>query len=131
MPTRHRDRFAQNEGQMVVTIDIFEKCLLIYPLDTWLEIERAVDKLPSFNRMANRVRRMLVGHATDLTLDSAGRVLVPSELREYAGLQKSAVLMGQGKKLELWDEAHWQKVRTEIMDDDDGVLAPEMESLSL
>jgi len=131
MPTRHRDRFAQNEGQMIVTIDIFEKCLLIYPLDIWLEIERAVDKLPSFNRMANRVRRMLIGHATDLALDSAGRVLIPTELRGYAGLQKSAVLMGQGKKLELWDEAHWEKVRTEIMDDDDGVLAPEMESLSL
>ncbi|MFP4154765.1 MAG: division/cell wall cluster transcriptional repressor MraZ [Halothiobacillaceae bacterium] len=131
MPTRHRERFARNDGQMVVTIDMYERCLLVYPLDTWLEIEEAVDRLPSFNRMANRLRRMLVGHATDLTLDAAGRVLIPSELRAYAGLEKSAVLMGQGKKLELWDQAHWDEVRQEIMHEDEGAMPPEMESLSL
>lgn len=59
------------------------------------------------NQAVRRFQRLVIGYATDLEFDSAGRVLLPPSLREYAGLEKKLVLAGQGKKLELWDEAGW------------------------
>ena len=107
MPTRHRDGFAADQGQMVMTIDAQATCLSLYPLSTWLVIERQIDALPSLDPDAVRIKRMLIGHATDVSLDAAGRILVPPELRQFAGLEKEAVLLGQGKKLELWSQLYW------------------------
>ena len=53
-------------------------------------------------------QRLYVGYATDIELDSTGRILLPAELREYAGIDRKAVLIGQGKKFELWDERTWE-----------------------
>ena len=58
---------------------------------------------------ARLLQRLLIGHATDLELDSAGRLLLPTMLREYAGLQKKLVLVGQGNKIEVWSADHWQQ----------------------
>jgi MraZ protein len=112
MPTRYRERLQQDSNNaLVLTIDTEEKCLLLYPLSEWEEIERKLAALPSFNPAARRIQRLLIGHATDVEVDSQGRILLPPLLREYAGLNKNAVLVGQGKKFELWDEAHWEQSR--------------------
>ncbi len=107
MPMRHRDGFAADQGLLVMTIDAQAACLSLYPLATWLVIERQIDALPSLDPSTVRIKRMLIGHATELSLDAAGRILVPPELRQYAALDKDAVLLGQGKKLELWSQANW------------------------
>ena len=107
MPTRHRDGFAADQGLLVMTIDAQAACLSLYPLATWLVIEQQIDALPSLDPNTVRIKRMLIGHATELALDAAGRILVPPELRQYAALDKEAVLLGQGKKLELWSQANW------------------------
>lgn len=132
MPTRHRAAFAADEGQMVMTIDAQERCLLIYPLATWSIIEAQIDALPSFNAQANRVKRMLIGHATDLALDSAGRILVPTELRSHAELDKEAVLLGQGKKLELWSKPNWL-AQSDVFfsESNDDTLPAALEAISL
>jgi MraZ protein len=132
MPTRHRAAFAADEGQMVLTIDTEEHCLLLYPFATWLVIERQIDNLPSFNKTATRIKRMLIGHATELALDAAGRILVPAELRGHADLDKEVVLVGQGKKLELWSQANWT-LQTEafLSAADDESLPAALESISL
>ncbi len=112
MPTRYRERLQlDSKNALVLTIDTEERCLLIYPLPEWEVIESKLAALPSFNPAARRIQRLLIGHATDVEIDSQGRVLLPPLLREYAGLKKSAVLVGQGKKFELWDEAHWDQSR--------------------
>ena len=112
MPTRYRDPLRLHaQSQLVVTIDTEERCLLIYPMPEWEEIEQKVEALPSFNRAARRVQRLLIGHATEANLDSHGRILLPQPLREYAQLEKVVVLVGQGKKFELWDEKHWNSQR--------------------
>ncbi|OGT56575.1 MAG: cell division/cell wall cluster transcriptional repressor MraZ [Gammaproteobacteria bacterium RIFCSPHIGHO2_12_FULL_42_10] len=112
MPTRYRERFLlDSKNTIVLTIDTEEKCLLLYPLPEWEEIEKKLAVLPSFNPAARRIQRLLIGHATDIEMDGQGRLLLPPLLREYAGLQKEAVLVGQGKKLELWDNAHWEVCR--------------------
>jgi MraZ protein len=90
-------------------------------------------RLPTLNPQARRLQRLMVGHATDLELDSHGRVLVPPKLREYAGLSRQAMLIGQGSRFELWDEQHWNERRDEWLQagDETGELPAELESLSL
>ena len=90
MPARYRDTLVErSEGRLVATVDRSDRCLLIYPLPDWEEIERKLMRLPTLNPQARRLQRLMVGHATDLELDSHGRVLVPPKLREYAGLDAS------------------------------------------
>ncbi|MFO7809300.1 division/cell wall cluster transcriptional repressor MraZ [Guyparkeria sp.] len=133
MPTRHREAFAQDENQLILTIDTQEHCLLIYPLAIWLEIEKQIDALPSFNKTANRIKRMLIGHATQVEFDSAGRIVIPPALRAHAKLEKPAVLVGQGKKLELWSQPLWSQMTEEFLDhsDKDDQLPAALETLSL
>jgi MraZ protein len=83
-------------------------CQLIYPRQTWEPIQAQLMALSSFDDRIRSLQRLLVGHADDVEIDAAGRILVPPALRRYAGLDKRVVLVGQGQKLELWDEAKWQ-----------------------
>ena len=133
IPTRYRDRIeAVCGGQMVVTVDR-DHCLLIYPLHDWEEIERKLVKLPSLNKAARRLQRLLIGHATEVELDSNGRINVPPPLRDFAQLEKKVVLIGQGNKFELWDDDSWCKRRDEWLaeEDDDLDLPADLETLSL
>ena len=116
MPVRFRDLFIGEvdpsiNPQLVVTIDTEEPCLLIYPLLEWDLIQKKLEQLPSFNPTARRIQRLLIGHATDLELDANGRILLPALLREYAQLDKKVILLGQGKKIELWSEPLWNARR--------------------
>jgi MraZ protein len=136
MPTRYRERLLQeNENQIIMTIDTDERCLLLYPLKAWEVIENKLAQLPSFNPQARRIQRLLIGHATEAELDSHGRILLAPLLREYAGLTKHAVLVGQGKKFELWDENYWQERRgqwlAEEASKDNADLPDEVKVLSL
>ena len=109
LPARIREKLSdQCQGQIVVTVDTQSRCLLVYPMPVWETIEQQIQELPSMNQAVRRFQRLVIGYATDLEFDSAGRVLLPPALREYAGLEKKLVLVGQGKKMELWDEASWQ-----------------------
>lgn len=135
MPARYREVLLErSEGKLVVTIDTDERCLLIYPLPEWELIERKLDALPSFNAQARRVQRLLIGHATDAEMDSHGRILLSGPLRQYAALDKHVVLIGQGKKFELWDEQHWNASREQWLEQEtgtEGELPAELQSLSL
>ena len=134
MPTRYREQLlTHSEGQMVVTVDR-DHCLLLYSLPEWEIIERKLVKLPTLNKQARRLQRLLIGHATECELDSNARILVPPPLREFASLDRKAVLIGQGNKFELWDEATWNERRDAWLnevDGDDLELPTELETLSL
>lgn len=134
IPTRYRERLQhESKGSIVLTIDTSARCLLLYPLGAWEDIESKLAALPSFNPEARRIQRLLIGHATEVELDSNSRILLPPLLREYAGLNKLAMLVGQGKKFELWDEAVWQEERAKWLADksDEGDLPDELKTLSL
>jgi MraZ protein len=134
LPKRYREALEKDaKGQVVVTIDTEEHCLLLYPLPVWEEIELKVEALPSFNKLTRRIQRLLIGHATELVLDGNGRVLLPPLLREYAHLGKSVVLLGQGKKFEIWDEKSWKKGREVWLKDEllTTALPEELRSISL
>ena len=75
-------------GSMVITIDTEEKCLLLYPSYKWSRIQDKISNLPSFNKNARRIQRLLIGHAEDIEVDSNGRILISKPLRDYAELEK-------------------------------------------
>jgi len=111
MPTRYRERLQERcGGKLVVTVDK-DQCLLIYPLPDWEEVERKLMRLPAFNPRTRQLQQMMVGYATDLELDGHGRILLPPNLREFGLLTRDAVLIGQGVRFELWDEARWNERR--------------------
>jgi MraZ protein len=131
VPTRHRDfLLSYCGGRLIVTADP-SKCLLIYPLPDWEPIEKKLNSLSSFNPQTRSLQRLLVGNASDVELDSAGRILVPTSLRQFAGLEKSVVLAGQGNKFEVWDEEKWNQQNAEALVFRDGVMPPELEGFSL
>lgn len=133
IPTRYRARLEERcDNQLVVTVDR-DYCLLVYPLPEWEEIERRLVRLPSLNRQARRLQRLMVGYATEVELDGHGRILLSRELREFAGLERQAMLIGQGNRFELWDETRWTERRDAWLEEesaDEGGLTAELESLS-
>jgi MraZ protein len=133
MPTRYRELLNERcAGRLVVTVD-HDECLLIYPRPDWEEKERVLMSLPTFNPKARRLQRLMVGHATDVELDAQGRMLLPPQLREFAHLTRETMLVGQGWRFELWDEARWNQRRDEWLANEEtaGDLPPELETLSL
>ena len=124
IPITYRDHImGLLKGSMVITIDTEEKCLLLYPSGIWSKIQSKINELPSFNKNARRIQRLLIGHAEDIDVDSSGRILISRPLREYASLTKKIILIGQGDKFEIWDQNSWNenvdKWREEVTSNDD------------
>lgn len=100
MPTRHRDQLVSAcEGRLTVTRHP-DGCLLVYPRPRW-EVKR--EELAVLPYAARALQRLLMGNAIDLELDSAGRLLIPTGLREDARLTREATLIGMGEHFELWE----------------------------
>ncbi len=107
LPKNHRDNLEKNgTSELVVTADP-TGCVVIYPQPIWHEIEEKLIALPNAVKQTRMVQRLYLGHASEVELDGTGRILLSQELRDYAGLGRRAVLIGQGKKFELWDERTW------------------------
>ena len=129
IPTRVRDALVEScAGRLVVTANTEDRCLLVYPEHEWLALLPQIEALPSFNKVSQRVKRILIGYATPLEIDASGRVLVPPTLREYANLDKKVMMVGQGKKFELWSEESCVALLNEPVEDE---IPAEMLSLSL
>jgi MraZ protein len=102
MPAKHRDALlVQGEGRVTLTKHP-DGCLMVFPRPEWEAFRARVAQLPMD---AHWWRRIFLGNATELDLDSAGRILVSPELRSAAGIQREVILLGMGSHLELWDAA--------------------------
>jgi MraZ protein len=134
MPSRYRDALSNVcDGSLVVTIDLQDKCLLIYPINEWEIIEAQISALPSFNSTTRKLQRILIGHAREVDIDGNGRILIPSELRQYAQLEKKLMLIGQRHRFELWSEDNWNEGRASWLAEtnSDLKIPEEMQSISL
>lgn len=131
VPSKHRDALqAQGAGHLVLTAHP-HRCLLLYPQPAWEPIQSKVMSLSSFDKQSSALQRLLVGYAEDLELDGAGRLLVSPALREFAGLEKQAMLVGQGSHFELWNIEAWRTQLERVMSGDDMSLPNELEGFSL
>lgn len=110
IPVRYRDSLVEmSTGEVVATVDR-DRCLLLYPRPHWEEIERQLVALPSLQPGARAIQRMLLGYASDMQMDSHGRILLAPALRDYAELDRKVVMAGQGNKFELWNEERWAEI---------------------
>lgn len=131
IPARYRGELMSScAGCLIVTVDP-SKCLLIYPQPAWEPIEQKLNNLSSFDQKTRNLQRLLVGNASDVEMDAAGRILVSLPLRQFAGLSKDVVLVGQGAKFELWDEEKWNLQIESALAFKDGDMPPELDGFSL
>lgn len=131
VPSKHRDALqAQCAGNLVLTAHP-HGCLLLYPQPAWEPIQAKMMALSSFDKQSSALQRLLVGYAEDITLDSAGRLLVSPSLREFAGVEKQAMLVGQGSHFELWNMDAWRAQLERVMSGNEITLPPELEGFSL
>jgi len=133
LPTRYRGEISESyEGRLVVTVHD-DGCLLLYPQPEWEQIEHRLINIPNQDRRTRDMQRMLVGYATEVEMDSHGRILLAPRLREFATLDKTVALVGVGKKFEIWNEETWAKIGSGWMDGraDDGDMPHPLESLTL
>jgi MraZ protein len=109
LPARVREELAKRpEQQLVATVDR-DRCVMIYPLADWQKLQDELLNLPNLHPESRWLQRLMIGYATDLEIDGHDRVLIPGELRDFTGLQRDALLIGQGNHLELWDESAWKQ----------------------
>ncbi len=128
VPSKHRDSlFAQCEGRLIVTVEP-SGCLLIYPEPEWAPI---YEKLNALTGAQAAIKRLIIGHAEDVQLDSAGRLLISPRLRTVAKLDKEVALVGMGSKFELWDAVEWDRRTAATMAIDSDDLAAQMEGIAL
>jgi len=134
MPKNHREQLVNDgTGELVVTADP-SRCLLVYPKPIWQEIEEKLIDVPNTSSPARAIQRFYIGYATAIELDGTGRLLLPAELRTFAGIDRKAVLIGQGKKFELWDERTFEieseKWKQQVYDLNPAELPAELQNIS-
>lgn len=110
IPSRYREQLAEtSENQWVLTLNPLDPCLWLYPASEWEIIDEKLKALPDFDQQSRSTKRMMWGYWSECVPDSQGRVLIPQELRDFAGLEKQIAMLGQGNKLEIWDREAWRQ----------------------
>ena len=110
LPARYRDHLADG----VVVTRGFDSCLLVYPLAEWAPLAERVSGLSISDPDVRALRRLLFADAADIELDKQGRVLIPAGLRDYAGLDREAVVVGMHTFIEIWSPEQWSDERTAL-----------------
>jgi MraZ protein len=115
VPARHRDVLAAIAGGQLTITKHPEGCLMVFPRPAW---EAFRDKIAALPMSAAGWKRIFLGNAMDVEIDSASRVLISPELRAAAGLSKDVMLLGMGSHFELWDAARYAAHEAEVMQQD-------------
>ncbi len=116
LPARFREALANSKEELLVATTSDEPCLQAYAMGAWKEFEEKLGQKGQFNPSIRRLTRHYVGNAQDLPIDGMGRVLIPPQLREYAGLEKEVVFIGQPRFIEIWSKERWEKAQEAILD---------------
>ena len=104
LPKKLRDQIA---GDEVILSRGFEKCIFVYSKEDWLEeASKQVDN-PITDSKTRDIKRYMYASATESVIDSQGRMVIPSNLKDYAGLDKATAVIGAGDHIEIWDAMHW------------------------
>ncbi|WP_028307459.1 division/cell wall cluster transcriptional repressor MraZ [Desulfitibacter alkalitolerans] len=104
VPSKFRDGLGQN---FVITKGL-DNCLFVYPMEEWLVIEKKLKNLPFTKADARAFVRFFFSGANECELDKQGRILLPSNLREYAKLDKDVVIIGVSSRIEIWSKEVWE-----------------------
>ncbi len=131
VPTRTRDPLTSGGTVKLVLTAHPDGCLLLYPAPAWEPIRARVMAFPSLDRQASLWKRLLVGFAEEVEPDSAGRLLVSPELRDFAHITRQVMFVGQGSHFEIWDLEAWNAQLEALRSGGSTTLPPGMENFSL
>ena len=130
LPARFRDAVvAEGDGRLVLTPAPSDPCLHLYPLSHWVEFERKIAELPRFDSHIVRFRRMYVSAALECEVDGAGRVLIATDYRERASLEKEVLLAGMGRFIEVWSKKLWDRATAPLAAEEHEKFLKSMEEL--
>lgn len=107
IPARFRE-ILKERGDTSLVVTNLNNCLVVFARDDWQKIKEKAINLPLFDSAANIYIRYFISGAIECPLKQ-GRILVPSDLRELAGLEKEVVLVGHLTRFEIWDKAKWEE----------------------
>lgn len=102
LPGGLKKQLPEGESHFVISRG-FEKCLNLYPKKTWESIIERINELDRFDPEVRQFKRYFLAGATEVELDSAGRMLLPPSLKEHAGLSKDIILSSDIDKIDIWD----------------------------
>ena len=131
VPTKVRDPLTSGGTVKLVLTAHPDGCLLLYPQPAWEPIRARVMAFPSLDRQFSVWKRLLVGFAEDVELDSAGRLMVSPELRDFARITRPVMFVGQGSHFEIWDLETWNTQLESLRSGGSTSLPPGMENFSL
>lgn len=131
VPTRSRDPLTAGGTVKLVLTAHPDGCLLLYPLPAWEPIRARVMSFPSLDRSFSVWKRLLVGFAEEIEPDSAGRLLISPELRNFAHIDRQVMFVGQGSHFEIWDLETWNAQLEAVRSGGSPNLPPGMENFSL
>lgn len=111
--------------KLVLTNSIYrnKKFLDLYTFEAWLELEEKIQKLPSLNANVQAFQRFYLSAGTVLEMDGQNRLLIPKQLKAFAGLDAELILVGMGSKLEIWDQASWEDLQVELSTNFEDIVA--------
>jgi MraZ protein len=131
IPTRYREALRLcADGHVVITVHP-SRCLLLYPRSAWEPIRDTIMKKSGLDPKTNLLQQLLVGHADDVEMDAAGRVLVSPALRKIAAIDRELIMFGQGSHFKLWNPENWNHQFEEIEKLGANLVPSGMEDLSL
>jgi len=126
LPAGLKKQLPQDESAQFVINRGFEKCLTLYPLQSWNPIFETISKQNDFDPKVREFRRYFLNGATQIELDSAGRILLPKNLIEHASLEKDIVLVSAVNKIEIWDKNKYQQFFDSFTSESFSALANEV-----
>lgn len=102
-------KFREGLGEKFVVTKGLDGCLFVFPAARWSVLEEQLAKLPLTDSSSRIFTRFLLSGATECEVDKQGRILIPSNLREYSKLDRDVVLIGMGDRVEIWSSEVWEK----------------------
>ena len=121
-------KFREQLGDEFVVTKGLDGCLFVYENTEWKALEEKLHALPLTNANARKFSRFFLAGATTCEVDKQGRILLPAVLREFAKIDKDAVLVGVGSRIEIWSRDNWNQSHTY---DDMEEIAENMEGLGI
>ena len=121
-------KFRADIGEKFIVTKGLDGCLFAYSISEWKNFEEKLRSLPLSNKDARAFSRFFFAGATDCILDKQGRFLIPSNLREFAELEKDLVIVGMNSRIEIWAKNKWKNVDEQISADE---IAEKMEMLGI
>ncbi|GMO14577.1 MAG: division/cell wall cluster transcriptional repressor MraZ [Spirochaetaceae bacterium] len=109
-PARLKAELSCNN--LVITRGI-EKCLYLFSPDSWREFESKLQNPEVMSRDWRKMQRHFLGWASEAEIDKSGRIAIPQSLREYAGLERDLIVMGLGRRIEIWDAVYYRQSQGE------------------